>query len=188
MRVAAVVPAYQAETTIERVVTELALEWRTLGERGAKVIVVDDGSNDRTAERARRAGADVMRHDRNRGKGAALRTGFERARVLGAGAVVSVDADGQHPASQAALLARAARPGAHRPLRALDSRDHSAARELAVSREQVSLAKRHRRKLMFIATVLLLPLLAHLAVIVSARPTSPRVELPGYHLERPSEG
>ncbi|HEV8245669.1 MAG TPA: glycosyltransferase family 2 protein [Polyangiaceae bacterium] len=107
---AAVVPAYQAEATIERVVTELALEWHALGERGSKVIVVDDGSNDRTAERARGAGADVVRHDANRGKGAALRTGMERARTLGADAVVTVDADGQHPASQAALLARAELP------------------------------------------------------------------------------
>ncbi|HEV8245670.1 MAG TPA: C45 family peptidase [Polyangiaceae bacterium] len=57
-----------------------------------------------------------------------------------------------------------------------------------MSRERLSLARRHRRKLMFIAIVLLLPLLAHVAVIVSARPTSPRVELPSYHLEHPTEG
>ncbi len=110
MRVAAVVPAFQAETTIERVVSTLHEEWRALGERGACVIVVDDGSNDRTSERAERSGALVVRHRHNRGKGAALHSGFERARELGADAVVSVDADGQHPASQAALLARSEAP------------------------------------------------------------------------------
>ncbi len=112
MRVAAVVPAFQAESTIERVVRTLDDEWRALGGAlaAAKVIVVDDGSNDRTCERAERAGALVVRHERNRGKGAALRTGFERAHALGADAAVSVDADGQHPAAQAALLARCSAP------------------------------------------------------------------------------
>lgn len=69
------------------------------------VIVVDDGSSDRTGTVARDAGAYVVRHPRNRGKGAALRTGFERARAFGAEAVVSVDADGQHPADEAIKLA-----------------------------------------------------------------------------------
>jgi glycosyltransferase involved in cell wall biosynthesis len=110
MRVAAVVPAYQAEATIERVVVDLRAEWSALGERGANVIVVDDGSSDRTEQRARAAGADVVRHPRNLGKGSALRTGFERALALGADAAVSVDADGQHPASQALLLARSDAP------------------------------------------------------------------------------
>ncbi len=107
MRVAAVVPAYQAEASVADVVRSLRELWRGLGERDGGVIVVDDGSTDATAERARDAGADVILHGSNRGKGAALQSGLARARELGALAAVSVDADGQHPASQALLLAEA---------------------------------------------------------------------------------
>ncbi|MBI4950766.1 MAG: glycosyltransferase family 2 protein [Myxococcales bacterium] len=72
------------------------------------VIVVDDGSSDDTAEVAARAGADLVRHARNRGKGAALRSGLGAAHALGVRAVVTVDADGQHPPDEAlGLHARA---------------------------------------------------------------------------------
>lgn len=60
------------------------------------VIVVDDGSSDDTAERAREAGATVIEQRPNRGKGAALRLGFERAMADGCDAVLTLDADGQH--------------------------------------------------------------------------------------------
>ena len=60
------------------------------------VIVVDDGSTDRTAEMARLAGADVVVHEVNQGKGIALKTGFARAVELGAELIVTLDADGQH--------------------------------------------------------------------------------------------
>jgi glycosyltransferase involved in cell wall biosynthesis len=75
-----------------------------------RVIVVDDGSSDGTAERAGGAGAQVIRHPKNRGKGAALWTGLQAASEVGAEAMVSVDADGQHPASEAARLANAQVP------------------------------------------------------------------------------
>lgn len=104
MRVVAVVPAYFARRTVGDVVSELVREWpETAGP--PQVIVVDDGSRDGTADAARSAGAYVVRHPRNRGKGAALRTGFERALGLGAELAVSVDADGQHPAAEAVRLA-----------------------------------------------------------------------------------
>jgi glycosyltransferase involved in cell wall biosynthesis len=61
-----------------------------------RVLVVDDGSTDGAPERARKAGARVVRHPTNRGKGAALRTGFEIALAEGATGVVTLDADGQH--------------------------------------------------------------------------------------------
>ena len=48
-----------------------------------RVIVIDDGSNDSTADEARAAGAEVISHDRNRGVGAAIRTGIERAAAMG---------------------------------------------------------------------------------------------------------
>lgn len=60
------------------------------------VIVVDDGSRDATPQIAREKGATVLQHPTNRGKGAALRTGFEFSLDQGARAVVTLDADGQH--------------------------------------------------------------------------------------------
>jgi glycosyltransferase involved in cell wall biosynthesis len=76
-----------------------------LGKGFVGVIVIDDGSSDETAARAATAGALVVRHDENRGKGAALRTGMTKALELAAEVAVSVDADGQHPPDQALALA-----------------------------------------------------------------------------------
>lgn len=61
-----------------------------------KVIVIDDGSNDHTSEVATLAGAEVIRHDVNRGKGIALRSIFQKARELDADILVCLDGDGQH--------------------------------------------------------------------------------------------
>lgn len=63
---------------------------------GFKVLVVDDGSEDATAERARAAGAEVISHAENRGKGAALDTGYRHAREIGCKVLVTMDGDGQH--------------------------------------------------------------------------------------------
>lgn len=84
----AVVPAYYEEKRIAAVVTGLL----PVVDR---VIVVDDGSVDETSVRARQAGALVVRHEINRGQGAALETGHEMARALGATYVVHFDGDGQ---------------------------------------------------------------------------------------------
>lgn len=62
------------------------------------VVVVDDGSRDRTREIARRAGAIVVEHRVNRGKAAAVNTGFRYARQMNARALVMLDGDGQHRA------------------------------------------------------------------------------------------
>lgn len=102
-----VIPAYEAGRFIGDVVESLrrasSAAFATLGGT-PPIIVVDDGSTDDTAERARAAGADVVCHARNQGKGAALKTGFARAAALAAGAAVTVDADGQHPAEEALRL------------------------------------------------------------------------------------
>ncbi len=103
VRVLAVVPAFRAERTIAAVVRELGV---ALGAEAGPVIVVDDGSDDDTARNAEAAGALVLRHAKNLGKGEALRTGFDRALVEGADAAVSVNADGQHPVEEALRVAR----------------------------------------------------------------------------------
>ena len=68
-------------------------------------MVVDDGSTDGTSDTARAAGARVVRHSQNEGKGCALRTGFRALIEAGADAAVCVDADGQHPPDEAVRLA-----------------------------------------------------------------------------------
>lgn len=97
--VAGLIPAYQAEATIGDVVAGT----RAYVER---VLVVDDGSADATAVRAAAAGAQVVAHGVNRGKGAALLTGFDALAAAGVGRVLTLDADGQHlPSEIPALLA-----------------------------------------------------------------------------------
>ena len=69
------------------------------------VLVVDDGSSDGTARAAEAAGASVIRHKINQGKGTALRSGFRRALEQGCDCVITLDADGQHdPAEMPAFL------------------------------------------------------------------------------------
>jgi len=84
-----VVPAYNEAPAIHDVVRDLRSEF-------ANVVVVDDGSDDATAENARRAGAIVLQHIVNRGQGAALQTGIDYSVQHGAEVVVTFDADGQH--------------------------------------------------------------------------------------------
>ena len=86
-----VIPAYNEEKTIGEIVEELRMLDLNL-----KIIVVDDGSRDETAERAERAGAMVVRHPVNLGQWAAMRTGFTISLMEGADVVVSLDGDGQH--------------------------------------------------------------------------------------------
>ncbi|HEY4119158.1 MAG TPA: glycosyltransferase family 2 protein [Byssovorax sp.] len=109
MRACALIPAFDAEATVARVVTAAV---PLFADSGA-VLVVDDGSRDATAAEARRAGAHVLVHERNRGKGAALRTGLREALARGFDVAVSIDADGQHPPVEGArLLAVDADPSA----------------------------------------------------------------------------
>jgi glycosyltransferase involved in cell wall biosynthesis len=103
VNVLAVVPAFQAEKSVAAVVEGL-LRALPPGD-GPRVVVVDDGSTDRTATQAERAGAVLLRHPKNLGKGAALRSGMHFAEESGIGAVVTVDADGQHPPDEAARVA-----------------------------------------------------------------------------------
>ena len=60
-----------------------------------KVVVCDDGSSDKTSSKAKSAGAHVIIHEKNKGKGAALKTLFKYAKELGADVTVTIDGDGQ---------------------------------------------------------------------------------------------
>jgi len=63
------------------------------------VVVIDDGSSDGTSEEAKKAGAVVIRHDVNKGKGVSLDDGFRYAREHGFEFIITMDADGQHDPS-----------------------------------------------------------------------------------------
>lgn len=107
-----VVPAYNEEGSIGSVIEDLRAE---LPE--ADVLVVDDGSIDRTAEEARRRcrpGHTVLvaRLSANLGIGGAVQTGLRYALRQGYDRVVQVDGDGQHPASSARVVLRAVDAGA----------------------------------------------------------------------------
>jgi glycosyltransferase involved in cell wall biosynthesis len=112
MRRVAVIPAYQAAATLGAIVLGAS--------RGFdEVWVLDDGSTDGTGDVARASGARVFVHRRNQGKGAALHTLLREADAAGLDAIVTLDADGQHPPEEAILvlgvrdLVRASAPGAN---------------------------------------------------------------------------
>jgi glycosyltransferase involved in cell wall biosynthesis len=88
-RTTIVIAAYNEAACVAEVVRELVASY-------PHVVVVDDGSQDDTAEQARAAGATVLTHFVNRGQGAALQTGISYAVANGADFIVTFDADGQH--------------------------------------------------------------------------------------------
>jgi len=97
-KIIALIPAWNEATRIQPIV-EQTLEY-------LPVLVVDDGSHDDTAGVAEAAGATVVCHSQNQGKGVALMTGFDWALEHGYDAVVTLDADGQHaPADLPKFLA-----------------------------------------------------------------------------------
>lgn len=95
----ALIPAYNEAKRVGRVVE--------LTRRYLPVLVVDDGSKDDTHVVAAQAGAEVVRHPKNQGKGAALKTGFRWALEHDYDAVVMLDADGQHDPAEIPLFLEA---------------------------------------------------------------------------------
>jgi len=101
VRAAAVIPAFNEAGSIATVVEGVR-------DLVSHVIVVDDGSTDGTAELARAAGAEVLQHDSNRGKGQAIRTGIERVLAGSLTHILLLDADMQHLPNEASRLLNAA--------------------------------------------------------------------------------
>jgi polyprenyl-phospho-N-acetylgalactosaminyl synthase len=96
-RILVVVPAYNEASIIASVIASLIkLDYN--------VVIVDDGSTDRTGKIATLSGAQVLAHPINLGQGAALQTGIEFALRAGADYIVTFDADGQHQAADIARL------------------------------------------------------------------------------------
>lgn len=101
-----IIPALNEEETVTEVVRSVRAHL------DADVVVIDDGSRDRTTARASAAGAIVLRHPFNLGVGAALRTGFRYAVTNGYTIAVQVDADGQHEVTEAKRLVEMVEAGA----------------------------------------------------------------------------
>jgi glycosyltransferase involved in cell wall biosynthesis len=88
-RIMIIIPAYNEEDSIAKVLSSLNF-------LPQDITVVDDGSTDNTVPQSRSFGVNVIRHEKNRGKGMAHRTGFEFASKVGATWAITMDADGQH--------------------------------------------------------------------------------------------
>ena len=104
MKIFVVVPAYNEEKRIGSVLSKL----KNMGQR---VVVVDDGSKDKTFQIAKRYTPFTIRHGVNLGKGAALKTGCTAAFSLGADAVILMDSDGQHKVSDLPFFIKALENG-----------------------------------------------------------------------------
>ena len=92
-----VIPAYNEEGTVGDVLSSLP---ERVNGHSLTAVVISDGSEDQTANVARECDAIVVEHPINQGQGGSLKTGFEIALQHSADIVVTMDADGQHPADQ----------------------------------------------------------------------------------------
>ncbi len=98
MRIAIIIPAYNEAGNINNVLLDIKSIVQDLVTGGDKVeiIVIDDGSYDKTAQLAKEIGVTILRHCVNRGQGAALMTGTQYCLLTNADIIVHFDADGQH--------------------------------------------------------------------------------------------
>jgi glycosyltransferase involved in cell wall biosynthesis len=131
--VTVLVPAYNEEPAIAGTIERARAAFDASGCGPAEILVLDDGSTDRTAERARDAGATVISHAVNLGQGAAIKTGIARARGT---YLALIDGDGSYPAEELPRLVQLAsdvgyeqvigdrqgEAGSLRPLRAIVKR------------------------------------------------------------------
>jgi len=89
MKICIIIPTYNEANKIESVI-------QNINKNKVDVLVVDDGSKDNTATLAKNAGANVLKNEKNQGKGSALAKGFSYALKNGYDAVITMDGDGQH--------------------------------------------------------------------------------------------
>lgn len=94
MKVAIIIPAYNEEKTLGQVLKSIPKHFPDVEK--VEIVVISDGSFDKTVEIAKKAGITLIEHDLNRGLGGALGTGFEYAKKNGFDALLTFDADGQH--------------------------------------------------------------------------------------------
>lgn len=105
MKLIVMIPAYNEEETIGKVIKEIPRKIQRID--SVRVLVINDGSDDRTVEVAREAGADeVLSHRTNSGLGVVFRDGLEHALRMGADIIVNIDADGQYNAREIPKLIR----------------------------------------------------------------------------------
>lgn len=109
MNLIVTIPAYNEADTIENVITEIK---KATSNYHAKILVVNDGSSDKTAEIARKSDAIVVNHPRNYGLGETFKTEVEHALKNGADVIVHIDADGQYRAQDIPKLLDAIEKGA----------------------------------------------------------------------------
>jgi glycosyltransferase involved in cell wall biosynthesis len=100
--VIALIPAYNEAERIGRVI-------RQARAHVAEVVAIDDGSADETSAAAREAGATVLRHEQNKGKGATILSGLDYFRQSDAAFAILLDADGQHDPSEIPKFVETAR-------------------------------------------------------------------------------
>jgi len=96
-----IIPAYNEESNIAPVINEVRANLQEF-----RIVIVNDGSTDRTAQVAVDLGADVLSHPVNVGYGAAVQTGFKYACAMGCATVLLMDGDGQHDAKDGPALIR----------------------------------------------------------------------------------
>ncbi len=103
MKIVVTIPAYNEEESIGKVIEDIK---EVMSKKGYnyKLLIVDDGSKDKTAEIARQKGAIVVSHYANLGLAEAFRTEIKKSLEMGAGIIVHTDADGQYQAKDIPLL------------------------------------------------------------------------------------
>jgi len=102
MKLVILIPAFNEEKSLGKVLEKIPRKIKGIDQ--IDVLVINDGSTDQTAAIARQNGAKVVTHPKNRGLGAAFKTGIDEALKMGADIIVNIDADGQFNPKDIPLL------------------------------------------------------------------------------------
>ena len=103
MKLVVMIPAYNEEANIEK--TILSIPWKIVGIDEVKILVVNDGSQDKTVQMAMNGGADkIVSHKKNSGVGSAFMTGVRNSILMKADIMVTIDGDSQFDSNQISEL------------------------------------------------------------------------------------